>query len=289
MKKKRLNKTVFREYDVRGAYPSLVNEEMAYLLGRAFGTKIKSLNRRECVVGHDNRLSSETLTKSLLKGITESGIKVKYLGLVSTPMYYFACLHLKIDSGVMVTASHNPKEDNGFKIALENYDNACGDKIKELYELCESEAFAEGMGTIEPVSIKEEYVKKILSDIHLKKKLKVVVDPANATTSIVIRDIFDKINAEVIYINEISDGNFPSHHPDPSVMENMIDLQNKVLDTGADLGIALDGDGDRVGLVDENGSVIPIDTFMAIIWNDLMPNAENKTALFDVKLDDIPF
>lgn len=283
MDKKGLNKTAFREYDVRGNYPNLVNEEMAYILGRAFATKLKALNKCECVVGHDNRLSSDSLTKSLLKGITESGVKVKYLGLISTPMYYFACLYLKIDSGIMVTASHNPKEDNGFKIALENYDNACGDKIKELYEICQSGNFTKGMGIIEPVNIKEEYVNEVLKNIHLKKKLKVVVDPANATTSIVIRDIFDKINADVVYINEVSDGNFPSHHPDPSIMENMIQLQNKVLEENADLGIALDGDGDRVGLVDELGNVIPVDTFMAIIWNDLMPNAENKTALFDVK------
>ena len=279
-----INKTIFREYDIRGEYGTQIDEDTAYTIGLTYGTKIKSMGKSICVVGHDNRLSGEVLTNALLKGITETGIDVNYLGLVTTPMYYFACLYLKIDTGVMVTASHNPVGDNGFKIALDNYDNACGDEIQKLYDLAVSKKYASGCGTIKEVDIRKAYLKRITEDIDIKRKLKVVVDPANATPSIIVKDVFDSFkNLDVTYINDVSDGSFPNHHPDPSVPKNMEELQKKVLELKADAGIALDGDGDRVGLVDEKGNIINIDTFMAIVWDDIMAKSKNKTALFDVK------
>ena len=281
--KKDLNRTIFREYDIRGEYGTQIDAETAYTIGLAYGTKIRSLGKSKCVVGHDNRISGEELTRALLEGILKTGVDVVYLNLVTTPMYYFACLHLEIDTGVMVTASHNPVGDNGFKIAIEHYDNACGKAIAELYEIATKGEFAEGKGSIEEVDIKEAYVKRCKEDIVLPKRLKVVVDPANATGSIVVHDIFDDMNVEVIYINDVSDGTFPNHHPDPSVEANMEDLKKAVLENGADLGIGLDGDADRLGIIDELGQFVNIDTLMAIFWNDLMPKVENKTALFDVK------
>lgn len=281
--KKDITKVIFREYDIRGEYKTQIDEDAAYTIGLAYGTKIRSLGKNMCIVGHDNRLSGEALTNALLEGITSTGVNVKYLGLVTTPMYYFACIDLKIDTGVMVTASHNPVNDNGFKIAIKNYDNACGKDVTELYEIIQRGQFASGTGTIENVDIRESYLDRILKDIKIDRRLKVVVDPANATGSIIVKDIFDKINADVVYINDISDGRFPNHHPDPSVLENMAQLRKKVLEVGADVGIGLDGDADRLGIVDEEGNVVSIDTLMAIIWDDLMPKAKNKTALFDVK------
>lgn len=281
--KENIEKAIFREYDIRGVYGTQIDEDTAYTIGKAYGTKLRSLGKDTCVVGHDNRLSWQVLTNALVEGILSTGVDIKYLDLCTTPMYYFACLYLKIDTGVMVTASHNPVDDNGFKIALENYDNACGPKIKELYDLCSNKKFASGRGTLDKIDIKEAYVDRMLKDIGLKRKLKVVVDPANASPSIVVRDIFDKLGADAIYINDISDGSFPNHHPDPSVEENLEQLKKKVLEVGADLGIGLDGDADRVGFIDERGNFVPADTAMAIIWNDLMPKVENKTALFDVK------
>lgn len=281
--KKNLDRRAFREYDVRGEYPTQIDENTAYLIGKAFGTTIKMSSRNSCVVGHDNRLSGESLTGALLRGITETGIDVKYLGLVTTPMYYFACLHIGIDCGVMVTASHNPVNDNGFKIALKNYDNACGEDIVKLYELAMNGPFATGQGKIEEYDIRESYLERITRGMNFSNRLKVVLDPANATGSIIIKDVFSKLNIDAIYINEESDGHFPSHHPDPSVPENMVQLAEKVRKTGAICGIALDGDADRVGLVDESGNIINIDTFMAIIWDDIMPHIDNKMALFDVK------
>ncbi len=281
--KKELNKTIFREYDIRGEYKTQIDADTAYTIGLAFGTKIRSLGKDKCVVGHDNRLSGEELTNALLEGILSTGVSVKYLGLVTTPMYYFACLYLKIDSGVMVTASHNPVNDNGFKIAVENYDNICGDKVKELYDIAIKGEFAQGNGTITKVDVKDAYLERLTRDIKLARRLKVVIDPANATTSILVHGVFDKLNLDVIYINDVSDGSFPSHHPDPSVPENMTQLREKVLEVGADIGIGYDGDGDRLGIIDERGNIVAIDTFMAIVWDDIFDTAKNKTALFDVK------
>lgn len=281
--KRDLNRTIFREYDIRGEYGTQIDADTAYTIGKAYGTKIRSLDKNICVVGHDNRLSGEELTEALLSGITSTGVSVKYLGLVTTPMYYFACLYLGIDTGVMVTASHNPVNDNGFKIALDNYDNACGEPIQELYRIARVGEFIEGTGSIENVDIKKDYVARVLEDIKLGRRLKVVIDPANASPSIVVHDIFDKLDADVIYINDISDGHFPNHHPDPSIEANMEQLKKAVLDNGADIGIGLDGDADRFGIIDELGNFISADILMAIIWDDLMDKVDNKTALFDVK------
>ncbi len=281
--KQNLDKTIFREYDIRGEYPTQIDASTAYTIGLTYGTKIRSLGKTCCVVGHDNRLSAEELTNALIEGILETGIDIKYLNLCTTPMYYFACLYLKIDTGIMVTASHNPVKDNGFKIALTNYDNACGPAIKELYEIACKKEFVSGKGTLEEVDLKKEYVKRMIDGIELPKKIRVVVDPANASPSIIVHDIFDKLNAEVIYINDVSDGRFPNHHPDPSIEENMSQLKKAVLDNKADLGIGLDGDADRVGIIDEKGNFVAADTLMAIIWNDLMAKVSNKTALYDVK------
>lgn len=281
--KKNLCKTIFREYDIRGEYKTQIDEDTAYTIGKAYGTKIRSLGKDTCVVGHDNRLSGEALTESLIAGILETGVSIKYLGLVTTPMYYFGCLRLGIDTGIMVTASHNPVGDNGFKIALQNYDNACGPAVKELYEIASRREFASGEGKLTNEDIKSAYVERVIEDIELPKKLKVVVDPANATGSIIVKDIFSRINADVVYINEESDGSFPNHHPDPSVIENMEQLKRAVIETRADLGVALDGDADRLGIIDEAGNYVGVDTLMAIFWGDLMPKIDNKTALFDVK------
>ncbi len=281
--RKDINREIFRAYDIRGVAYKDIDESVAYTIGLAYGTKERSLGKIDCVVGHDNRLSSDALTGALIKGIRETGMNVKYIGLVTTPMYYFACLYLKIDTGVMVTASHNPVEDNGFKIAFDDYNNACGDEVVELYDIIQKGEFASGNGSLEDVDIRDAYIERVLRDIKLEKKLKVVVDPANAAGSTIASDIFDRLDCEVIYINNFPDGSFPNHHPDPSVKENMKQLSEAVLKHHADLGIGLDGDADRLGLVDNKGEFLPADIYMCVFWDDLLPRAQNKTALFDVK------
>ena len=280
-----IDKNVFREYDVRGVYPTGINEELAFVFGKAFGTYIKKFNKSKCVVGHDNRLSSDALEENLIKGILSTGIDVVRLGLCTTPMYYYACILLNIPSGVMVTASHNPKDDNGFKFAFDERGNAKGEMIQEFLNFLLEGNFDEGNGNLSTYDIKEEYYKLLLSSIDIKhdRKLKVVIDCGNGTTSDFAKEIYSKIGVDLVAIYSDSDPNFPFHHPDPAVEENLTGLKKTVVDLGADVGIAFDGDGDRVGIIDEKGNYIPADKFMIIVSRHLLPNSDNKRILYDVK------
>lgn len=276
-----INKNIFRGYDIRGVYPSDINSDVAYLIGRAFGSYIKG---NCCVVGHDNRYSSEELTESLIKGITESGVDVYYLGLCTTPMYYFGCLNLKIESGIMVTASHNPKDDNGFKFALENYLNAKGEEIIKFRDFVLENNFKDGKGKIFNINIKEEYFKLMQESIKLgNRKIKVLVDCANATTSYFAKDLYSKFNIELEMLYDTPDSSFPNHHPDPCVTKNNEMLMKKVVEGGFDIGIGFDGDGDRVGVIDEKGNHLGIDEVMIIIARDIIKNNKDKRFVFDVK------
>ncbi len=279
-----IKKEIFREYDIRGIYKEELDEETAYLFGRAFGSNLRRLGKDRTIVGYDNRSSSNSIEQELVKGITESGVDVIRIGLTTTPMFYYAWDLLKISSGVMVTASHNPKEYNGFKFSYNGIHNAYGESVKEVYNIIINRDFINGNGVITTRNIKEEYIKLITEGIRLgNRKLKVVYDCGNGTTSIIAKDIFNKIDVESIPMYDISDPNFPNHHPDPLVEENLKDLKAKVLETKSDLGVSFDGDGDRVGIIDENGVMIDIDKFMIIIWRDIYNKVSPKKGLFDVK------
>lgn len=283
-----INKNIFREYDIRGEYGRDLNEEVAYLIGRAFGTKLVSLNKNKTIVGYDNRYSSPMLVEKLIKGIRECGIDVVNLGLVTTPMYYFSWDLLDIHCGVMVTASHNPKDDNGFKFSYNGINNAYGDAEIELYNIIMNNDFyiSDKIGSIENINILNEYIKMITSSIKLgSKKIKVIYDCGNGTTSIVADDIFKHFsnNLELIPLFNTSDSSFPNHHPDPAVEENLSILKKKVIEEKADVGVAFDGDGDRVGVIDNNGCFLPIDKYMILIWKDLVNKVQNKKTFYDVK------
>lgn len=280
-----INKEVFREYDVRGIYPTDINEELAYTFGKAFGTYIKKFNKDTCVVGHDNRYSSDSLTENLIKGILSTGINIVYLGLCTTPMYYYACILKNIPSGVMVTASHNPKDDNGFKFSFDERGNAKGKMIKEFMEFLLAGNFDSGEGNITNYDVKDEYYKLLTNstDINANRKLKVIIDCGNGTTSLFAEDIYKKTGMEIIPLFCESDPSFPNHHPDPAVEDNLTILKQKVVELGADIGIAFDGDGDRVGFVLENGKYIEADKFMIIVSRYLLPRSQNKRILYDVK------
>lgn len=281
---KDINPNIFREYDLRGVYPEDITEDVAYTLGKSFGTYIKQFGFEKTVVGHDNRLSSPSLSEALVKGILETGIDVINLGLVTTPMYYFAKYHLEIYSGIMITASHNPKEYNGFKMAFSKVGNAYGEQIQEFRKFTHALNFDEGKGTEIKLDLKNSYLKLLKNSVDLgDRKIKVAVDCGNGTGSIVIKDVLDMLPIEYELLYSESDGNFPNHHPDPSVASNMVDLGNKVKELRYDFGIGIDGDADRVGIVDENGKVIPTDLVMAIIYRYLFSTMKNKKALFDVK------
>lgn len=280
-----LKKAMFREYDIRGIYPKEVNEESAYLIGRAYATKLLSLGKNKIIVGYDNRSSSETLEKNLIKGLTESGVSVVRLGLVTTPMYYYAWEKLNIKAGIMITASHNPKEYNGFKMSYNGIHNIYGKDVTDLYYIILNGIFSEGKGTITDIDIKKDYIDMINNHITMgDNKLKVVYDCGNGTTSIIAKEIF-KSNDKIEYIPLFadSDPNFPNHHPDPAVEENLLQLKEKIKEVNADCGIAFDGDGDRIGVVDNKGNYIPADKYMIIIWRDIYNKVEKKEAFYDVK------
>ena len=282
---KNISPNIFRGYDIRAVYGQDLNEDIAYTIGLSFGSYIIEKGYKKCVVGHDNRVSSEPLADALLTGITSTGVDIVYLGLCTTPMYYYAQKKLKIDPGIMITASHNPKEYNGFKIAFDDFGNACGQMIQDFRVYTDEGNFKTGKGNISTYDIKQEYLDAIKESINLgDRKVKVVVDTANGTASIIAKEVYNMFeNIELVPLYMTSDPTFPNHHPDPSVESNNADLKKKVIETGADLGIGIDGDGDRVGVIDEKGNMIFIDFYAIIIWRDIMSKVSNKKALFDVK------
>jgi len=277
-------KHIFRGYDIRGIYGTDLNEKVAYKIGQGFGSYISELGKTKAIVGYDNRASSVSLEKALIDGILSTGIDVVNIGLVTTPMYYFAWEKLGIYSGLMITASHNPKEYNGFKFAFDESGNAFGEKIQDFRRYIEKGEFKTGKGNLEYADIRKDYLELVKSSIDLgDKKLKVVVDPGNGTGCVIVKDIFEMFNIDVTYICDTNDAAFPNHHPDPSVEANLEMLKAKVQEIGADLGLALDGDADRIGIVDENGTYISPDHFMIIIWRDIINKVRNKCALYVVK------
>ena len=280
----KVNKLMFREYDIRGIYGEDIDEEVSYLIGRAFASKLTKLGLNKTVLAHDNRLSSPVIKENLLKGLVDSGITVYDLGLASTPMCYFATNYYNVNTSMMITASHNPKEYNGFKFSYNGIHNAFGDQVREIYDIIERKDFVDGQGKVIPKDIRSEYIKLLTSNIKLgKRKIKVVYDCGNGTTSIIADDIFKQLNVEAIPLYNISDGSFPNHHPDPCVEENNKDLKEMVIKNKADLGIGFDGDGDRVGVIDEQGNMIDIDKYMIIMWRYLCDKVNKKEGFFDVK------
>ncbi len=278
---------IFREYDIRGKVPKDINEDVAYLIGKGYGSFLQEfLKQKACIVSHDNRISSESLHVSLINGLLSTGIKVIDYGLTTTPMHYYA-RHVNNLFGIMITASHNPSDENGFKFSFDEYANARGIMVKDLKTYIDKGKFIEGKGTVEHKNIKDEYIDYVISNLKLgKRRLKVVLDPANGTTTCIIKDIYDKLNLDVTIINGESDGTFPNHHPDPSIEANLKDLKKKVKELKADIGISFDGDGDRIGIVDNNGKVVSIEEYGIIILRNIIDKVKNKKFLYDAKCSD---
>lgn len=280
-----INKNVFRSYDIRGIAGEELTEEFAELLGKTFGSYIQDRGEKEVIVGHDCRESADYLVRGLEKGLISTGVKVYNIGLVTTPMVYYSRKLLKIGPAIQITASHNPKEYNGFKMCLEEENESIyGDRILEIYDYMVKGKFISGNGSKENISIKEPYIEEITKRVKLgNRKIKAVVDCANATASIVSVETIEKLGVEVVPLYCNIDPRFPNHHPDPSVEKNMIDLANKVKETGADVGFGFDGDGDRIGVVDDKGNMIFGDTYMLIMWREVIKNNPNANALVEVK------
>lgn len=292
-----INPNIFRGYDIRGIYGDDLDENVVYTIGLAYAKYIKKNGYNRCVVGRDNRSSSLPLSEALIQGILEGEeIEVIDIGLVTTPMYYYAQIFLNdgknIMPGIMITASHNPKEYNGLKISLDDFGNACGKMIEEFRDYVffnakeELDNIRDIKGNVIKADIRQGYLDLVKKSVDINgKKIKAVVDTANGTASIIAEEMYnmfkDKIELIPLYIE--SDPEFPNHHPDPSVEENNKDLKKAVIENHADVGIGIDGDGDRVGIIDENGKMIFADYYAIIIWRYLMDKVQNKKALFDVK------
>ena len=272
-------KEIFRSYDIRGLYGKELTNDLAYLIGKAFGT----ISNETVIVGHDARTSSNALNTNFIKGLIETGKHVIDLGLVTTPMLYYARELFNEPYAVMITASHCAKEYNGFKMCDEQ-GAMYGDKIRDFLNIILEKKFKTGTGSVEPYDITFDYKKLIIDKINLgNRKLKVVVDCGNGTTCYYNPDILKDLGVDVIPLYCNSDPSFPNHIPDPAVEDNMISLEEKVKEENADLGIAFDGDGDRIGIVDEKGKLVKTDMFMLIIWKSIYNTCKNKTASFDVK------
>ncbi len=276
-----MNDVIFRAYDIRGTYQVNLFLEDAYTIGKGLGSYT---NSKKVLVGYDNRLSSPLLAEQFIKGLKETGVEVINLGLVTTPIYYFARYHLDIWAGAMITASHNPADDNGFKISFNELGNACGEEITEFKNFIKDGNFKTGNGTVTDYDIKDEYINLITNSLKLgKKKIKAIFDSGNGTCSIIIKEILEKLNIDYKLLYCDSDGTFPNHHPDPAVSSNLVELQQMVLDNNYDLGIAFDADGDRVRLVDNKGNIINTDIFMLVVYKYLNNNLKVRKGLIDVK------
>ena len=282
--KENIEKNIFRGYDIRGVYPTTIDEDSVYTIGLGFGTHIQKIGKKKCVVGHDNRLSSPALYQALIAGICSTGVDVVSLGLCTTPMYYYACIKLGIPSGAMITASHNPKDDNGVKFAFDESGNCKGQEIQDFLQEILEKDFLTGDGKVTEYNMEPEYIELYKENLHFgDRRLKVVIDPANGATSDFCRKIYSLFPMDLIVINEESDGRFPNHHPDPCIESNLEQLKKKVLEEKADVGISFDGDGDRLGVVTHEGKYVPTDIYMILIIRDIINKVHRKKFLYDVK------
>jgi len=279
---------VFRTYDVRGIVDTDFDPEWVERFGQACGAYLLARGFRQAVVGHDARLSSPVYQERVARGLAGTGVEVTTIGLVSTPMCYFACKHLGTEAGVMVTASHNPPEFNGFKVVA-GPSTIHGDAIRELYRLMAAGDFPTGQGKITARDITAEYLAAVTDGVRLSRPLRVVVDGGNGAGGEITAAALEAIGAEVIRLYCEPDGTFPNHHPDPVVVENSADLIATVRKLHADCGLGLDGDGDRLGVVDETGKLLFGDQLLAIYARDLLAARPGATVIGEVKCSHLTY
>jgi phosphomannomutase len=277
-----LSASIFKAYDIRGVVPVTLDAEVAQALGRAFGSAARAAGEKSVAVGRDGRLSGPMLVEALIKGLVETGIEVIDVGAVTTPMLYFAA-HTLASSGIQVTGSHNPKDYNGFKMVLAGR-AIYGEEIQGLRKTMEAgTAQLTPGGSVRKVDVTEAYVKRIAGDIKLARPMKIVVDSGNGIAGATAPAIFRAIGCEVTELFSEVDGDFPNHHPDPSKPENLKDLMAALASGDAELGLAFDGDGDRLGIVTKDGQNIFPDRQMQLFAQDVLSRVPGGTIIFDVK------
>jgi phosphomannomutase len=280
--------TILREYDIRGVIGETLHEADARALGRSFAAVLVEAGGKTIAVGRDGRLSSPAIEKALIEGLRESGIDVVRVGLGPTPMLYFAVNTLGVDGGIMVTGSHNPPTHNGFKLMLGKKPFFAGD-IQRLGKIAATGKFPYGAGRLREQPVLEDYVARLLKDYDGTRTLNIAWDAGNGATGEALQKLTAKLPGKHRLLNEAIDGRFPAHHPDPTEPKNLAQLQETVLREGCDLGIAFDGDGDRIGMVDGKGRILWGDQFMVLMARDIVRAKPKAMIIADVKASQVLF
>jgi phosphomannomutase/phosphoglucomutase len=277
-----IDATIFRAYDIRGVVDRALTTDAVKLIGRAIGSEAIQRGRQTVVVGRDGRLSGPALSDALIAGLMETGCDVKDIGVVPTPVLYFAVNYLDTQTGVVVTGSHNPPDYNGLKMVIDG-ETLSGESIQDLRERIVAENFISGRGSVETINVVPDYVERIRSDVAVARPLKVVVDCGNGVAGAVAPQLLRDIGCKVTELFCEVDGNFPNHHPDPSKAENLKDLISAVKQNQADIGLAFDGDGDRLGVVTAEGSVVWPDRVLMLFAGDILDRNPGGQVIYDVK------
>ncbi len=275
-------KEIFKAYDIRGIVGKTLTPEIVEAIGHAIGSEAVARKQRSVVIGRDGRLSGPDLSAALARGIQKAGVDVVDVGRVATPMLYFAAYHLGANSGVMVTGSHNPPEYNGLKMLLGS-ETLAGDAIQDLLKRLENDDLTHGEGRYSEYDIVEEYLNRIVSDLHLQRPLNIVVDCGNGVAGAFAPMLYRRLNCKVRELFCEVDGTFPNHHPDPSQPKNLQDVIHALASTDAEIGLAFDGDGDRLGVVTKEGNIIYPDRQMMLFAADVLSRNPKAKIIYDVK------
>ena len=280
--------TNFREYDIRGIADAEFQDPDVVDLGRAIGTYLQRHSGRRLTVGRDTRLSSTRLAKAITDGLLASGCDVTDVGVVPTPLLYYSVFHLKATGAVMITGSHNPPEYNGFKV-VSGTTTIHGAEIQELRKIIEAGDYFQGGGARETADVVTPYVDEVASQFDWKGRIKVVADAGNGTVGPVMHRLFERLNCEPVELFFEMDGTFPNHHPDPIPLENLRTLVATVKATGAELGVAFDGDGDRIGAIDEKGNILWGDQLLLIFGREILQRKPGATFIGEVKCSQVMY
>lgn len=274
--------SIFKAYDIRGIVDETLTVEVVELIGKAYGSEALAQAQKTVVIARDGRLSSPKIADALSKGLRSTGCDVIDIGMVPTPVLYFATHVLKTGTGIMITGSHNPPQYNGLKMVLAT-NTLYGETIQELLQRIKTENFVSGNGSYKEEDVREQYLNEICSDVKLAKPLKIAVDSGNGVAGELAPELFKRMGCEVIELFSEIDGNFPNHHPDPSKLENLADLEKAVEEHQVDLGLAFDGDGDRVGILDNKKKVIWPDRQMMLYAADVLSRNPGAQVIYDIK------
>jgi phosphomannomutase/phosphoglucomutase len=283
-----LKSTIFREYDIRGIADTELQSGDVEQLGKAIGAYLRRHAGRSLTLGRDCRLSSSRLRDALSKGLQLSGCEVTDIGVVPTPLLYYSVFHLHADGAVMITGSHNPPEYNGFKV-MAGTATIHGSEIQQIRKMIENRDLIDGQGMLKTVDVVTPYVDEVAGQIHMKRRVKVVLDAGNGTAGPVMHRLLERLNCDAVELFFEMDGNFPNHHPDPTVVKNLEDLTAAVLSQEAALGLAFDGDADRLGAIDEKGRVVWGDQLLLIYAREILTRKPGATFIGEVKCSQVMY